>query len=158
MSAHSNNHSAERLAQLSDEVNRIAGTLARLSTEAPPVFKESAGLPEVSAGQVLAVIRGRRLRARYFPGEIFADPAWDMMLALLHSELSKRRLAVSHLTAASDVPATTALRWINALVDAGLFVRDEDPFDRRRVFIELSPETSRALRQYFAEVGPAGTI
>jgi hypothetical protein len=158
MSAYSNNHSAERLAQLSEEVNRIAGTLARLSTEAAPVFKETGGLPEVSAGQVLAVIRGRRLRARYFPSEIFADPAWDMMLTLLHSELSQRRLAVSHLTAASDVPATTALRWINALVKKGLLVRNEDPFDGRRVFIELSSDASTALRQYFAELGPVATI
>lgn len=158
MSAHSNDRSANRLLQLSDEVSRIAGTLARLSTESAPVFRGPAGVPEVSAGQVMAVIRARRLRARYFPDDIFGEPAWDMMLNLLHSELSQRRVAVSQLTAAADVPATTALRWITALVKKGLFIREADPFDGRRFFIELAPDTSAALRRYFSEVGALATI
>lgn len=152
MSAHSNDRNAERLLQLSDEVSRIAGTLAQLSTRAEP----AADLPvfaEVSADQVMKIIRARRLRDRFFDSEIFGEPAWDMILNLFHAELMQRRVTVSSLTAASDVPATTALRWIKLLVTNGLFVRREDPFDGRRVFVELSPEASTAIRRYFGEAG-----
>src|SRR5215203_2358401 len=63
--------SAARLRQLSEEVGRIASTLARLSTgpgaatqPAPVIGAEEA--PQVSADLIRSVIRARRLRARYF--------------------------------------------------------------------------------------------
>jgi len=154
---------AERLRQLSDEVSRIASTLARLSTgpstaARPMEAPRAADLPEVSAETVRAVIRARRLRSRYFPEDMFADPAWDMLLDLLQAEISQLRVPVSSLCIAAAVPATTALRWLKTLVQQGLFVRRADPHDGRRVFVELAPDTSSALRRYFAEVGPVAVI
>jgi hypothetical protein len=149
---------AARLRQLSDEVSRIAATLARLSAgpaaaaPAPePVHKGET--PEVSIETVRAVIRARRMRARYFPEELFADPAWDMLLDLLQAEITHLRVPVSSLCIAAAVPATTALRWLKSMVSQGVFLRRADPHDGRRVFVELAPEASRALRRYFAEVG-----
>jgi hypothetical protein len=154
---------AARLRQLSDEVGRIAATLARISANPPtparaaePVRSEES--PEVSAETVRAVIRARRLRARFFPEDLFADPAWDMLLDLLQAEIAQLRVPVSSLCIAAAVPATTALRWLKTLVSQGLFVRRADPHDGRRVFVELAPETSRALRRYFAEVGKVAAI
>jgi hypothetical protein len=154
---------ADRLLQLSDEVSRIAATLARLSTgpsTAPqPVETTPArNLPPLSAEAVRAVIRARRLRTNYFPEEFFADPAWDMLLDLLQAELSQLRVSVSSLCMAAAVPATTALRWLNSLVQKGVFIRRADPHDGRRVFVELSPETSAGLRRYFAEVGKVPVV
>jgi hypothetical protein len=118
----------------------------------PPTFRKS------RRETVRAVIRARRLRARYFPEELFADPAWDMLLDLLQAELSHLRVPVSSLCIAAAVPATTALRWLKTMVQEKLFVRRADPHDGRRVFVELAPETSFALRRYFAEVGQAGLV
>jgi DNA-binding MarR family transcriptional regulator len=39
------------------------------------------------------------------------------------------------------------------MVSQGLFIRRSDPHDGRRVFVELAPEASRAMRRYFAEIG-----
>ena len=39
------------------------------------------------------------------------------------------------------------------MTDKGLFVRRADPHDGRRVFVELSPAASLAMRRYFVEVG-----
>jgi DNA-binding MarR family transcriptional regulator len=150
--------SADRLRQLSDEVSRIATALSRLSagpaSVAPPLepLSKSAG-PEVSAETIRSIIRARRLRARFFSEELFADPAWDMLLDLLQAEIAQLRVPVSSLCIAAAVPATTALRWLKAMVSNGLFVRRADPHDGRRVFVELSPDASTALRRYFAEVG-----
>lgn len=151
---------ADRLRQLSEEVSRIASTLARLSSgpgvSTRPVMEpvHGADLPPLSGDTVRAVIRARRLRNRFFPEELFADPAWDMLLDLLQAEISHLRVPVSSLCIAAAVPATTALRWLKTLVSQGLFLRRADPHDGRRVFVELAPETSQALRRYFAELGP----
>ena len=151
-----------RLRQLSDEISRIAATLARLSTgpgQIPVEKPEPAGeAPPVSLETVRQVIRARRLRARYFDEEMFADPAWDMLLDLLQAEIAQHRVPVSSLCIAAAVPATTALRWIKSMTDAGLFKRRADPHDGRRVFVELAPQASDALRRYFKEVGKAVVV
>ena len=156
-------NNAERLRQLSEEVSRIASTLARLSTgpgAAVRTIEAAPGgdVPPLSADTVRSVIRARRLRARYFRDELFADPAWDMLLDLLQAEIAQLRVPVSSLCIAAAVPATTALRWLKAMVSEGLFVRRADPHDGRRVFVELAPEASQALRRYFAEIGQVAVI
>ena len=133
---------------MSDEVSRIAATLARLSVgpDAPgrkAASRASGEAPNVSLDTVRQVIRARRLRARYFDEELFADPAWDMLLDLLQAEIAQHRVPVSSLCIAAAVPATTALRWIKTMTDTGLFKRRADPHDGRRVFVELSPDGER---------------
>jgi hypothetical protein len=154
---------AARLRQLSDEVSRIAATLARLSSSPPvaplppkPIARE--GIPDISAETVRSVIRARRLRTRYFPDHLFADPAWDMLLDLLQAEIAQLRVPVSSLCIAAAVPATTALRWLKTMVQEGIFIRRADPHDARRVFVELAPAASEGLRRYFAEVGSPAVI
>jgi DNA-binding MarR family transcriptional regulator len=155
--------SAARLRQLSDEVSRIAATLARLSS-APPAVEPAlrpalqADAPSVSSETVRTVIRARRLRARFFADHLFADPAWDMLLDLFQAEIAQLRVPVSSLCIAAAVPATTALRWLKTMVEEGLFVRRADPHDGRRVFVELAAPASDALRRYFAEVGRVAVI
>ena len=151
---------AVRLRQLSDERGRIAATLARLSSapdESGPavlrLIEPPKDAPPLSVELVRSVIRARRLRARFFDELLFADPAWDMLLDLTQAELAQHRVPVSSLCIAAAVPATTALRWIKSMTDSGMFVRRADPHDGRRVFVELSPAASGAMRAYFAELG-----
>lgn len=154
----SNEPSAVRLRQLSDEVSRIAATLARLSVGPTTAAVEkpvaaTGDIPGVSLDTVRQAIRVRRLRARFFDEELFADPAWDMLLDLLQAEIAQHRVPVSSLCIAAAVPATTALRWIKTMTDVGLFQRRADPHDGRRIFVELSAGASEAMRRYFGEVG-----
>jgi DNA-binding MarR family transcriptional regulator len=143
-------------------MGRIASTLARLSSgPGAPAIKPGAvagQAPDVDAEAVRAVIRARRLRSRYFSEELFADPAWDMLLDLLQAEIAQLRVPVSSLCIAAAVPATTALRWIKTMTEQGLFVRRADPHDGRRVFVELAPAASDAMRRYFAEVGSPAVV
>ena len=154
---------AERLRQLSDEVSRIAATLARLSTVPASSHSElrkpvEDDVPDVPVEAVRSVIRARRLRNRYFAEDLFADPAWDMLLDLLQAEIAQLRVPVSSLCIAAAVPATTALRWLKSMTDKGIFVRRADPHDGRRVFVELSREASISMRRYFAEVGRPAVV
>ena len=115
---------AKTINALSAEASRIADALARLAAV------ERADAPQqrpIDAAFVRRLIRVRRDRERYLPAEIFADPAWDMLLDLMAAQLDQREVPVSSLCIAAAVPTTTALRWIRSLSEAGLFERRMDP-------------------------------
>jgi hypothetical protein len=103
------------------------------------------------------IIRQRQLRARFFDGDLFADPAWDMLLDLTAARAEHTRVSVTSLCIASSVPPTTALRWIGQMTDAGLLMRVEDEADRRRAFITMTDKASDAMARYFAELGSASS-
>ncbi|HEX8482856.1 MAG TPA: winged helix DNA-binding protein, partial [Allosphingosinicella sp.] len=111
----------------------------------PPSGDDAAPL---DAATIRAMIRARRMRERFFLQGLFADPAWDMLLDLMAARLEGQQVAVSSLCIAAAVPPTTALRWIKALTEGGLFVRKADPEDRRRVYIELSDDAAMRFEAY----------
>lgn len=102
---------------------------------------------------VRRIIRQRQLRARFFDGDLFADPAWDMLLDLAAARAEHTRVSVTSLCIASGVPPTTALRWIGQMTESGLLERVEDEADRRRAFITLTDKAADAMARYFAELG-----
>ena len=118
---------------------------------AAPRFN-SARAPLPDPRHVRQIIAARQARARFFDGDLFADPAWDMLLDLTAATAEHKRVSVTSLCIAATVPATTALRWIKQLVESGVFVRVADASDRRRAFIGLSERSSEAMARYFAEV------
>lgn len=99
------------------------------------------------------IVRQRQLRGRFFDGDLFADPAWDMLLDLTAARAEHTRVSVTSLCIASGVPPTTALRWIGQMIDAGLLERVEDETDRRRAFVALTDRAAEAMARYFAELG-----
>lgn len=102
-------------------------------------------------------IRQRRTRDRYFRAEMFADPAWDMMLDLYAAHYEERRVSVSSLCIAAAVPATTALRWINLLTKDAVLERRKDLADGRRIYVHLSEQTRLKLDDYFDWLGQSAT-
>lgn len=106
---------------------------------------------------VRRMIRHRQLRARYFDNNLFADPAWDMLLDLTAARAEHRRVTVTSLCIASEVPTSTALRWISQMTAAGLLERVEDDIDRRRAFVKLSDSAADTMARYFAKIGSAAT-
>ena len=98
---------------------------------------------------VREVLKLRRSRARYFDAELFADPAWDILLELYAAELGQQRQSVSSICIGADVPQTTALRWIALLEKKGLIRREADRFDGRRVFLMLTNTSREAMARFF---------
>lgn len=107
-------------------------------------------LPLPDPRLVRQTIRKRELRSRFFDADLFADPAWDMLLDLAAARAEHQRVSVTSLCIASGVPSTTALRWISQMVDTGLLERTECDVDRRRAFITLSNKAADAMARYFA--------
>jgi len=96
------------------------------------------------------VLKMRRLRDRQLGSEIFADPAWDILLETFAAQLSDTRISISTLCHASAVPPTTALRWIHKLEADGWLLRRADRFDGRRSWIELSSDGTEKLQRLFS--------
>jgi hypothetical protein len=155
----SGRQSGALLQQLSEEAARFASVLASLSAKgraADPEREEHGEAEAVDPVFVRSIIRSRRLRSQFFHGEWFADPAFDMLLDLYAARLEGHRVAVSSLCIAAAVPATTALRWIKQLSDQGLFVRQADPQDGRRVYIALSDDAAERMGAYLSAVQRGG--
>ena len=103
----------------------------------------------LSAIDVRRAIDERRNRDKFFPKNLFADPAWDMLLELYAAELGQIRVATASLCAGAAVPPTTALRWISTLEREGLIDRRNDPLDGRRIFVALSAKGVSSMEAYF---------
>lgn len=156
-------------AALRAEVGRIADLIARLIRRDPgsgaAERRQSFGAEPLSgadadfridAAAIRGLIRARRLRDAFFGADLFADPAWDMLLDLFAAGLEEAQVSVSSLCIAAAVPPTTALRWIGILSDRRLIERRPDPQDRRRAFLALSPQAEAAMRGYLAATRRAG--
>lgn len=93
----------------------------------------------------------RRRRSRVLPADLFAEPAWDMLLDLFIQRSNGQRVSVTSLCFASGVPPTTALRWISGLIESDLVVRVESEQDRRKAFIVLTDRGYRQMRSILIE-------
>lgn len=106
---------------------------------------------EISA-TLRTIISSRSLRGRYFPSQIFADPAWDILLDLTRAKLEGQQVSVSSVCIAASVPMSTALRWVRQMTETGLLRRWTDPKDRRRDLIALTDATASHMRDYLVAV------
>lgn len=113
---------------------------------------------QVSERDVRALLKLRRNRDRFFDADLFADPAWDILLELYAAALGQLRVSVTSLCSGAAVPATTALRWIGHLEEKGLIARRPDPTDARRCFLMLSNEGFEAMNAYFRTVPASSTL
>lgn len=160
------------LLRLSEQVDAIAARLERMSDQRGPggsafaFASPEAGFRGPGEGGggltrtprsplpdprlVRRIIEQRRQRSEFFDAALFSDPAWDILLDLTAARAEHKRVSVTSLCIASGAPATTALRWIGQLTEAGLLVRQEDDTDRRRVFIALTDQAADAMARYFA--------
>ena len=166
------------LLRLTEQVGQIAARLERLGDEGAPrwnpaMFRFESPAPAYTGSDgraaapaacpprpplpdprlVRTIIRHRQLRAKFFDAELFADPAWDILLDLTAARVEHARVSVTSLCIASGVPPTTALRWIGQMTQTGLLERVEDETDRRRAFITLSERAVDGMARYFAELG-----
>ena len=107
-------------------------------------------IPSDIAMLALRLWHERRWRDRHFRAfrDLFADPAWDLLLDLLVSESEGRSLSTTAACMASGVAASTALRYINLLEERDLVMRVPDSSDARRMFVKLSPVGRREMIAY----------
>lgn len=144
-------HIASRLSEIAAEC--VALSLDSDTSVSPPLSASSLNpLPKLRARdlaqRVHSYLLARRARSNILGGDWFADPAWDLLLDLLASQYLGRPVSISSACIAANVPPTTALRWIDKLVQEGLLVRESDPADRRRAHLSIAPELAARLEEW----------
>ena len=96
--------------------------------------------------------RKRRSRERIFErSDLFADPAWDILIDLFIAYEEGQGISISSACIASAVPTTTALRWLKLLEEEGHILRNNDPSDARRINLYLSETTANKVRGFFSD-------
>jgi hypothetical protein len=78
---------------------------------------------------------------------LFADPAWFILLDLFVRQHSGLQTSVSSACHASFSPVATALRHIAILTERKIIEREFDPVDQRRVFLKLTEEAIAEIQR-----------
>lgn len=81
--------------------------------------------------------------------DVFAEPAWDILLDLYIGWLRDDVRSVSSASIASAVSISTGLRYLRRLQRAGLVECGGDRDDRRRSFVWLTPRALAAFETWF---------
>lgn len=91
------------------------------------------------------ILEFRRSRATFLNAAMLGEPAYEMLLCLYVSEGAGDPMTPARLAELTDVPHSSALRWIDYLVDKELVTREAHPSDRRATVIDLTPKGKQAL-------------
>jgi DNA-binding MarR family transcriptional regulator len=129
-----------RLDALARDVEAMRETLASVAS------RVDAPAPPDPGTAAEALLGARRHRGEMLGAQLFADPAWDMLLALFVAAERGEAFSVSRLCSAASVPQTTALRWLEQMEQNRLILRTADAADARRTLISIAPEAREKMR------------
>ncbi len=144
------------------ELQQIADTARALAEDMRCTIEKDSGRREATARAAAARLEETSLRTlkllqklqeartSIFGEAVMPEPAWEMLAELMRARLAGQHLSVTSLALSSKSPMTTALRRIEDLIQGGLVARLPDPSDRRRTYVELTPE-GMARMQLFLE-------
>jgi DNA-binding transcriptional ArsR family regulator len=108
---------------------------------------------------VQTIMQIRDIRDQGLGGDLFSDPAWNILLDAYASSLEGRMVSVSDACIAARAPYTTSLRWLRVLEKRGLIVREDDRTDRRRVYVRLTTHAREKVEalidQIINDIAPA---
>lgn len=101
-------------------------------------------------GRARNILKLRRERDRLLDRRLFGEPGWDILLELYVAHCDRKPVTVSAIAQASGAPATTGLRYITLLADAGLLERTKASQDRRTIHVALTMKGLAAIEVLLA--------
>lgn len=78
---------------------------------------------------------------------LFANSCWNMCLDIFICDLKDQRITVSSIAHSSGIPMTTAMRYINVMVEQGLLHKTPNSADNRMIFVSVSENCSEKIRE-----------
>lgn len=115
-------------------------------------LRSEAGRSEYYTGLAQAVYAARGRLAKYLPGELFNDPARDILLDLFITTEKGASVSVTSCAHGARVPLTTAMRCIALLEERGLVVRSLSERDKRVRELQLTDAAQSDMRRYLDDV------
>lgn len=130
--------------------DRAAGIAPQRETAGPPSETDGNRLRQ----RAITILDNRRKRSAIFGRQMFAEPAWEMILVLYIDDRGRRHTQ-SSLAEVSGGSRSTGMRWIDYLLNQDLIVRDDHPTDKRRHIVQLSAKGRELVELYLSETGVA---
>jgi len=151
------------------ELRQVADTAKALAEDMRRTIEQDAsrrdapgtgpGRPEDTCLRTLKLLQKMHVaRSGIFGEAVMPEPAWEVLAELMRARLAGQHLSVTSLALSSKSPMTTVLRRIEDLIQGGLAARMPDPADRRRTYVELTPEGMARMQLFlegFARTAPA---
>ncbi len=78
---------------------------------------------------------------------LFANSCWNMCLDVFLCDLKDQRVSVSSIAHSSGIPMTTAMRYINVMVEQGLLEKTPNAADNRMIFVSVSEDCSEKIKE-----------
>ena len=148
---------SRELMQIADTARALAEDVRRTIEQdssrraAPGGVPRQSSRPEETSLRTLNLLQKlQEARTGIFGEAVMPEPAWEMLAELMRARMAGQHLSVTSLALSSKSPMTSALRRIEDLIQGGLVARMPDPADRRRTYVELTPE-GMARMQIFLE-------
>jgi len=151
MQSNSDTKVVESVANIQESLNALIGKLGLqdknkdTTTSDEDVAASIRNPNSVHPSVLKSIIKARRNRQKYFEGDLFSDPSWDILLELAAAHVENRQESVTSVAIAASVPASTAIRKIRELSDRGLLKRWTDPTDARRIFVALTEDATKRM-------------
>lgn len=150
---------------LANEINQVQAMDREVASAvdieqdlAPPALEGDRSAQLAALARRYAKLRLKR--GELFVSNLFADPAWDMLIDLFAAAHEGRVVTVTSVCIAAAVPSTTALRWLSLIEREGLVARKADPADKRRTIVRITPLAEQAMAIWFGHLmdSPLGRI
>lgn len=104
---------------------------------------------------IQSLLAMRRARSSILGGELFSDPAWDILLELYAAKLGHRKASLEELARSSGTPLSTTRRWVAALEGDGLAQQMRDPTEGAYTRISLTAEGVARMERLANQWGSA---
>ncbi|WP_430444445.1 hypothetical protein [Sphingorhabdus contaminans] len=141
--------------QIIDELSALKSNIAEISEKVENQLR--ADILDNDDNKMLTVfvsryMENRNLRNKMISQDLFSDPCWDILMDVFSARLNDKNISVSAVATAGNMPHTTGLRYIDTLEKIGYIYRERDDWDGRRIFVKMSDDTFRMMKEYFLRV------
>lgn len=85
-----------------------------------------------------------------FGSPLLANPGWDILLDLFIQRSERKQISIISLCVTANAPTSTALRYIQAMLDSGAIVKTPAADDSQGLLVELSDTTYSMMQSILA--------
>ncbi|MEH6789228.1 helix-turn-helix domain-containing protein [Parasphingorhabdus sp.] len=118
-------------------------------TETDPIFFRDQVDQSALIDRAEKYLNWGRLKSRILDAGngLFANSCWNMCLDVYICDLKDQRVTVSAIAHSSGIPMTTAMRYINVMVEQGLLTKTPNAADNRMIFVSISDDCAEKIEE-----------
>jgi hypothetical protein len=113
-----------------------------------PSLVDEVDMHAANVGLAARVFTARRDRVKIFGADLFADPAYDILLDMFIVSERQQGATIGSVCQAAYVPKGTALRYIKVLMEKGYIDRVPHPHDKRSSILTLTPLATNLMNNW----------